>query len=99
MDPATSFDYSIRYDISHNEQSQLCADLYAKLEGDTSLSSTEKNIFVDVFYNKEKTRDVARKYCLDTKEIAAIKTKILDKMRAHLAASYGIKSYSDVYDI
>ena len=99
MDPATTKEYSIRNEISHSEQTQLCADLYTQLENDTSLSSTEKNIFVDMFYNKEKTRDIARKYCLDTKEISTIKTKILDKMRIHLMTSYGIKSYSDIYDI
>ena len=99
IDPSTSAPSTIRYDIAHDEQTQLCADLYNQLENDTTLSSTEKKIFVDMFYNKEKTRDISRKYNMESKDIATIKTKILDKMRDHLKVTYQINSYSDVYDM
>lgn len=99
IDPSTSAPSTIRYDIAHDEQTQLCADLYDKLEQDTSLSSVEKNVFIDMFYNKEKPRDISRKYNLESKDIAIIKTKILDKMRNHLKMTYQINSYSDVYDV
>jgi hypothetical protein len=36
---------------------------------------------------------------MESKDIATIKTKILDKMRDHLKVTYQINSYSDVYDM
>lgn len=99
LDPSVSLISNMRYDIAQIEQTQLCADLYNQLENDTSLSSTEKKIFVDMFYNKEKTRDISRKYNLETKDIAVIKTKILNKMRDHLKMTYKINSYSELFDM
>ena len=85
LDPSVSLISNMRYDIAQIEQTQLCADLYNQLENDTSLSSTEKKIFVDIFYNKEKTRDISRKYNLETKDIAVIKTKILNKVGSFIS--------------
>lgn len=99
IDPIAYDKRTIRYEISNHEQAQLCADLYQTLEDNSELSATEKNVFVDIFYNKEKTKDVARKYKLETKDISIIKEKVLDLMRDRLKDNYGIKSYSDIYDI
>lgn len=98
IDPIAYNKKTIRYEISNNEQTQLCANLYQTLENNSELSSTEKNVFIDAFYNKEKTSDIARKYKLETKDISTIKEKVLDIMRLELKNNYGINSYSDIYD-
>lgn len=99
IDPIAYNKNTIRYEVANNEQTQLCANLYQALESSSELSATEKNVFVDIFYNKEKTRNIALKYNLETKDIAIIKEKILTMMRNKLKNEYEINSYSDIYDV
>ena len=99
LDPSINTVKTTKQQLSANEQSELCSTLYSDLEHDTSLSAVEKNVFIDAFFNKEKTRYIAQKYNLDTKSIATIKDKILKKMKSKLETEYGIHSFSDIYDI
>jgi len=52
-----------------------------RLESDTSLSAVDKNVFIDYFYNREKTRDIAAKYGLDVLKVNRIRNSILCKMK------------------
>ena len=63
---------------------------------DIGLSSTDKSVFMDLIYNKEKTKDVADKYNLSVIEVNNIKKKILEKFKTILHDNYGINSYADV---
>ena len=98
MDPSCSNEMSIRHQLSANEQSEICANLYRDLENDSTLSSLEKKIFTDIFRNKEKSLDIQLKYSVDAKQISIIKAKILAEMRKKLESEYGIHSFSDIYD-
>lgn len=89
---------SLRNQISSNEQVQLCADLYTELDNRSDVSDIEKNIFIDLFYNREKARDLQLKYGVSSKDIANAKSKILKIMKNQLAVKYDIHSFSDVYD-
>ena len=51
------------------------------LEADNSLSSTEKSVFVDYFYNKEKTEDIAAKYNIEIPKVFEIRNTILSKFK------------------
>lgn len=96
VEPSTSAIHSAYHQIDLNEQTQLCADLYDSIEKRDDLTDVEKSIFVDLFYNKEKSRDVQCKYGVTSKDVAAAKVKILKIMKEQLACKYGIHSFSDV---
>ena len=86
----------ISKELSSNEQVDLCKTLMKELETDNSLSATDKAIFVDMFYHKEKPRDLADKYGKDLKDIASIKHNILAKFRDILQNEYQIEHFTDI---
>ena len=98
IDPSAMHIKSLRQQLSASEQTQICADLYQNLENDSSLSETEKQVFTDMFYNKEKTKELQRKYNMTSRDISLIKDKVLSKMKHELESKYGIHSFSDIYD-
>lgn len=67
-----------------------------ELDNDNSLSATDKAIFVDIFYNKEKPRDLAEKYGKELKDIVLIKNSVLSKFKRILQNEYQIQHYSDI---
>jgi len=99
LDPSITSIKTIRHQLSANEQSTLCADLYSNLENDTDFNDREKEIFIDMMYNKEKSKDLQRKYKMTSKDLSILRDKILVKMREQLESKYGIHSFSDIYDI
>lgn len=98
IDPSVLTVKSTKHQLSSNEQIDICSALYHDLENDSSLSALEKSIFIDVFYNKEKNKEISRRYNVDTKTISMVKDKILAKMRDKLETQYGIHSFQDIYD-
>jgi len=80
--------------VTADENAELCAELYSKLESDSSLSAVEKGVFYKLFVDNEKTRDVADEYKLDPSTVTEIRRKVLGKFRNILAADYGITEYS-----
>lgn len=97
VEPSMCSIKSSHHQLDLNEQSQLCADLYNGIEQRNDLTDVEKNIFIDLFYNREKSRDVQFKYGVTPKDVASAKSKILKIMREQLACKYGIHSFSDVF--
>lgn len=98
IDPAYSNITSIGHQLSANEQSSICKDLYKSLEDDTKLSALEKKVFVDLYYNKEKTRIVKQKYNVTSTQIASIKSYALSMMREKLRTKYDITSFDELYE-
>ena len=86
----------IENQISSDEQSEICSELYDWMIADTSLSAIDKAVFNDIFIEHEKTKIIAEKYNLDSSAISEIKRRILGKMKDRLAHRYSIKSYSDL---
>lgn len=82
--------------VSADERSELCSELYSRLEADSSLSAVEKGVFHRLFVDNEKTRDVAAEYRLDPSAVAEIRRKVLGKFRNILAADYGITEYGQI---
>jgi RNA polymerase sigma factor (sigma-70 family) len=96
IDTTVCPEFGIREQIALNEQAQLCADLYTDLDNDAELQEHEKSIFIDMFYNHERAKDIQRKYNITTKDMTAIKSKILSKMRKTLEDKYSIESFMDI---
>ena len=98
LDPTMTTIKSLHQQLSSNEQSRLCADLYSELKNDDSITDKEKKIFTELFYNKERAKDIQRMYGVTSKDISQIKDKILKNMRQRLESQYGIHSFSDIYE-
>lgn len=97
IDPAAEqVKNSIDYQLSSDECTRICEDLYDQLKNDTSLSATEKAVFTDLFIEREKARDIAEKYKLDSDQVSVIRRKILDKFKDILVNDYEITSYFDI---
>lgn len=96
IEPSQDHSKNIHAQLSSNEQVEICRKLMTDLENDNSLSSTEKAVFTDYFYNKEKTRDIAMKYNIEIPKVFEIKNAILSKFKDVLANQYQITSYDDV---
>lgn len=87
---------TVESEISANEQSEICGDLYAWMDSDTSLSATDRAVFREIFVDREKTRNIAEKYKLDMNAVSEIKHRILGKCRDMLERRYSITSYGDI---
>lgn len=96
FDPSLITIKSIHSEISSNEQMSICKDLMKTLEEDNSLSATDKAVFVDYFYNKEKVRDIAEKYGITCLAVSQIKNQILEKFKNILNDNYHITSYNEI---
>lgn len=96
IEPTQDRTKSIENELSTNEQSEICKQLMKDLEQDQSLSATEKAVFTDYFYNREKTRDIAAKYGIEVPRVFEIKNTILGKFRDILTSQYQINSYNDI---
>lgn len=96
IDPTYSHEKTIESEISSNEQIQICKKLYDELERDSSLSVTDRAVFTDMFFNKEKTRDIADKYSLEIEDVAEIKVRLLGKCKTILHDQFHINSLADV---
>lgn len=96
IEPTQDRSKSIQTELSSHEQTEICKSLMDNLESDSSLSATEKAVFVDYFYNKEKTRDIAAKYNLEIPRVFEIKNSILSKFRDILTTQFQITSYDDI---
>lgn len=98
IDPSSCVIKPTCQQILADEHTQLCADLYDELDNRKDLTDVEKNIFIDLFYNREKSRDIMFKYNITPKDIAVTKDKILKIMKNKLEVKYDIHSFSDVYE-
>lgn len=96
IEPSQDRSKTIENELSTNEQLEICKRLMKDLEQDQSLSATEKAVFTDYFYNKEKIRDIAAKYGLEIPKVFEIKNAILGKFRDILTSQYQITSYDDI---
>ena len=52
-----------------------------------------------MMYNKDKSKDIQRKYNMASKDLSILRDKILAKMRMQIESKYGIHSFSDIYDL
>ena len=74
----------------------MCAELLDSIDSDTSLSATDKEIFIDLFYSNESPRAIAERFGMQVCDVNQIKKKILKKFRDKLEADYNITEYSQI---
>lgn len=96
IDPSVAAIKTINEEIASNEQTELCNSLLKTLENDTSLSATDREIFVELVYNKEKISNLVEKYDRSAKDINILKKSVLAKLRNILEKDYHINSFDDI---
>ena len=96
IEPTCNSVKTISEELSANEQKEICKSLMDELEQDNSLSSTDKAMFIDMFYNREKTRDIADKYGVTPADVNNVKGLVLSKFRDILNNTMNITSYSQL---
>ena len=96
IEPTCNSVKTISEELSANEQKEICKSLMDELEQDNSLSSTDKAMFIDMFYNREKTRDIADKYGVTPADVNNVKGLVLSKFRDILNHTMNITSYSQL---
>jgi RNA polymerase sigma factor (sigma-70 family) len=96
IDPSCYKPKTINEELSSNEQTNICNKLIRYMNNDTSLSSMDKSVFMDLFYNKEKPGEVAEKYKITTLDVTDIRKKILGKFKTILHNEYNVNSYADI---
>lgn len=96
IDPSCYQPKNIREELLSVEQSDICNKLIEHMNNDVNLSATDKSVFIDLFYNREKPREVAEKYNISVIEITDIKKKILSKFKTILHNEFDVNSYADI---
>lgn len=96
IDPCYTGIIDIDDDLSAHEQTELCSNLLNDLNNDSSLSSLDKDVFIDIFYNREKTADIADKYDITRAEVNNIKHRVLTKCKNLLKTNYNITSFAQL---
>ena len=96
IEPTCNSVKTISEELSANEQKEICKSLMDELEQDNSLSATDKAMFIDMFYNREKTRDIANKYGVTPADVNNVKGLVLSKFRDILNHTMNITSYSQL---
>lgn len=93
-----SYDSSktIDNELTSIDQTDICNTLMDKLNNDSDLSATDKDIFYKLFYNREKPKHLASEYNLSVGYINNLKTKVLNKFKNILINDYNINSYQDI---
>ena len=96
IEPTCNSVKTISEELSANEKKEICKSLMDELEQDNSLSATDKAMFIDMFYNREKTRDIADKYGVTPADVNNVKGLVLNKFRDILNHTMNITSYSQL---
>lgn len=85
--------------ISASEQSKICSNLMKHITSDSSLSSQDKAIFVDIYQNQLRPREVSEKYNMSLHDVNVIKSKVLGICKDVLVNQYQIQSFDDLVEV
>lgn len=99
IEPSCWTNNSVSSQLSVEEQTKVCKDLYKMLDEDSSLSVTDRAIFTDMFYNGSSRELLSRKYRVSKKYVDELRTKTLKKFKTVLENVYHIHSFSDLYSM
>ena len=98
LDPDYQKPKSFIDQLSAQENEGLYRDIRAYIEGENDLSSSEKQILVDTYYENRKVREIAADLRIKPQVVINRKQKAIGKLRRHLAEAYNIGSLADLMD-
>lgn len=96
LDPVCNSVPSANETLSAIDYNELCSDLFKTMDNDTSLSSTDKEVFKDLFYSNDSPRTIATNYGISVTDVNQIKKRILGKFRERLEGTYNITEFQDI---
>lgn len=77
-----------------------CESIYGSINdyvnSESSLSSTERGIIVDTFWNKLSASEMSEKYNITQSSVASVKKRAMDKIRTFLRDKYNINKIGDI---
>jgi len=97
IEPSCLNQKTLTNQLSAEEQTAICKNLYKMLEEDHSLSATDRAIFNDMFTNNSSRELLSRKYRVSKKYVDELRSKTLKKLKSVLENEYHIHSFSDLY--
>jgi len=69
LDPVCNSVPSANETLSAIDYNELCSDLFKTMDNDTSLSSTDKEVFKDLFYSNDSPRTIATNYGISVTDV------------------------------
>ena len=96
IDPTCNNQKTFEHELSAIEHTDICKHLIDSMNTDSNLSAVDKAVFIDSFYHREKTKDIAKKFDITVQNVNQIKSKILSKFKTILNNEYHIKSIEDI---
>lgn len=96
IDLSVTQNKTIEQEINQSEMSDICKDLFSRLDADDSLSAIDKNVFIDNVCYKEKAKDIAEKYNITAQSVNQIKYKVLSKFKDILNNEYNISTFDQI---
>lgn len=77
-----------------------CESIYGSIgdyvNSDSSLSSTERGIIVDTFWNRLSASEMSEKYNITQSSVASVKKRAMEKIRTFLRDKYNINKIGDI---
>ena len=99
IEPSCFNEKSLTNQLSVEEQTLVCKELYKVLEADSGLSATDRAIFSDMFTTNSTRELLSRKYRVPKKYVDELRLKTLKKLKKVLENDYHIHSFSDLYSV
>jgi len=82
--------------IDFNETRGFYENIEDYLKTTNELTSLERDVIIDTYYNSMKAKDIAEKLCMPQSLIQTTKTKALRKLKDYVSREYHINSYSEM---
>ena len=96
LDPSLGRQKTVDEQISSNEISDMYDSIRSYISRTNDLSSIEKGILVDSFWNDMSTADISAKYDLKQSTVLSKKKKALGRVKHFLKDEYNIENVQDL---
>lgn len=85
--------------VSSNEARKFYDKIGEYLKETNELTSLEKEVIVDTYYNNMKVKDIAQKENINPQNITNIKKTALSKLKKFLSEKYNVNKINDIVEI
>lgn len=96
IEPSIYTGKNIQQQLSSIDTADIYTDLISRLDNDTSLSATDKKVFIECVCYKQKAKELSEKYNISVQDIQKIKGKVLSKFKDILKNEYAIKTFDEI---
>lgn len=102
LEDKISPDYSRQKDIisviSSNEAEDFYKNIHKYIEETNELTSVEKQIIIDSFYNRKKINDISNELMMKPQSVMQKKVKALGKLKDYITSHYNVDNINDLIE-